>query len=94
MEDPLIMNSNRETEQRLSKKNFFQNIRSYVKSDYGKELLFYILTIGGSLLTISGLVTEPYSRPIPYQLLNNGGNDFVKNLTYDLKEKGETFPST
>lgn len=93
MNYPLVMNSNQETEQTLPRKNLFQNIRSYIKSEYGTELLFYILTIGLPLLVISGVVTEPYSRPIPYQLLNNGDNDFVKNLTYNLKDKGETFPT-
>jgi len=90
VQEPLIiMNEARE----IQTQDRSKRILSYLKSNDAKELLFYVVFLAVPYLVMRLLLHTPYDRPIPYQNLQDGGNDYIRNLTYNLKEDGETCPT-
>ena len=77
-----------------SSKNYPTSFREYLRSKEALELACYVIFLGLPAILLHFIPHEPYDRSIPFQALDDQGGDYVKNLTYDLKEGQETVPST
>lgn len=75
-------------------RNYPTSFREYIRSKVAVELACYVIFLGLPTILLKVIPHEPYDRSIPYQALDDEGGDYVKNLTYDLKEDKETIPST
>lgn len=74
-------------------RNYPTSFREYIRSKVAVELACYVIFLGLPTILLKVIPHEPYDRSIPYQALDDEGGDYVKNLTYDLKEDKETIPS-